>query len=256
MRSYIIAGNWKMNLGPNAARQLTDQLLQQDSITSSAGTSTTVVVCPPYVSLTAVHEGASGSPILLGAQDCHQASSGAFTGDVSAEMLTELGCTWVIVGHSERRRDHGETNALIAAKATSALNAGLRPIICVGESLEERQQERTRQIVTAQVGEIADLLGQELITLCVIAYEPIWAIGTGLAASPEQAQEVHAWIRETLLHWTEAFVPILYGGSVTDANAAELFACKDIDGALVGGASLKAGAFGGIVSAAIGAGSL
>lgn len=251
MRTYIIAGNWKMNLGPTSAREFAASLLEQDAVRAALSTEHSVLVCPPFVSIQSAAEVCSGSGLHVGAQDCHAEPKGAYTGDVSATMLSELGCTWVIVGHSERRRDHHETNDVIGKKALAALKCGIRPIICVGESLEDRQRDATQQVVTEQLEQIARSIGADALQKCVIAYEPIWAIGTGLAASPEQAQEVHSWIRQTLSAHGGTSVPILYGGSVTDANAPDLFQQPDIDGALIGGASLNATSFAGIVQAAL-----
>lgn len=254
MRTYIIAGNWKMHAGPEAAKTLTGELLADDRLYSALGTRHSVVVCPPFVSLAAVRAQLADAGVGLGAQNCHAEHHGAYTGEVSAPMLVEAGCSWVILGHSERRRDFAETNESIGHKAVAALQAGLRPIVCVGESHQERLDGVTTTVITRQLQGIADVVGADRLGGLVIAYEPIWAIGTGLAATPEQAQDVHATIREALAWYTPRTIPLLYGGSVTDVNASQLFACADIDGALVGGASLKAASFAGIVHAAVEAG--
>lgn len=249
--NYVV-GNWKMNLLRSAAIDLVEKL---NALGAASDGEVTVVVCPPYTAIDAVISVANSTHIKVGSQNCHHQSSGAFTGEVSAEMLVDLGCSYVIVGHSERRRDMHETDALIGVKAAAASRAGLRPIICVGEQLEERTAGRTQDIITEQLDGIIASATPEVVASSLIAYEPVWAIGTGLAASPEQAQEVHAWIRQHLAtSGVQTHVPLLYGGSVTANNAAELFSCKDIDGALVGGASLKPQEFSTIVKAAHGSG--
>merc|ERR1711916_109915 len=184
----------------------------------------------------------ASSPIQLGAQDVSQHQSGAFTGDCSVAMLQEFGCQYTLVGHSERRQFQGETDAIVAAKCYAALSVGLKPIVCVGESLQEREAEQPLSVIGRQVQAVIDLVGLQELPGVVFAYEPVWAIGTGLTATPQQAQDVHAAIREQLQSLGEA-TQILYGGSVKAGNARELFAMADIDGALVGGASLIADDF-------------
>ena len=206
-----------------------------------------MLLCPPYVYLSQVSAWLSGSPIALGAQDLsEQTSPGAFTGEVAGTMLTDVGCEYGIVGHSERRTLHGETDELVAAKFRAAQAQGLIPILCVGESLEEREGDRTKAVVRRQIDAVLDAAGVAAFETAIVAYEPIWAIGTGRTATPDQAQEVHALIR-TMIAGRDATIAsgltILYGGSVTGANAQELFAMDDIDGGLVGGASLKAQEF-------------
>jgi triosephosphate isomerase (TIM) len=249
-RRPIVAGNWKMNLDRAKARDLATAVAAR---LAEAG-ATELVLCPPavYVETVGTTLGA-GSPVALGAQNMHDKASGAFTGEVAPPMLVDLGCRYCILGHSERRTLFGETDAIVNAKTKAALAAGLTPIVCVGETLEEREGGRTAAVVTTQVnGSLAGLAPAELAKV-VIAYEPVWAIGTGKVATPEQAQEVHALIRGLLAALASpdvaAGVRIQYGGSVKPDNAAELAAKPDIDGALVGGASLKADDFLGIAKA-------
>lgn len=242
-----VVGNWKMNLAQNSARELVRSLAQAGAKSDNA---VDVIVCPPYTLLGTVAD-LQIEGIAIGAQNCHHAAKGAFTGEISAEMLVEIGCRYVILGHSERRRDQHEDNDLIGRKAHHALQSGLRPIVCIGESLEQRQNGQTFSVVKEQLDKIINSATAECIASCVIAYEPIWAIGTGLAASAEQAEEVHVCIREHLTSCGIAeALPLLYGGSVTAGNAASLFACNNIDGALVGGASLTADDFAAIIQAA------
>ena len=206
-----------------------------------------MLLCPPHVYIQAVGEWLDGSPIRLGAQNLAEPPGpGAFTGEVSGAMLKDLGCEYVIVGHSERRALYGETDALVAAKFATAQSQGLTPILCVGETLEEREAEQTQAVVQRQVEAVLEAVGVEAFANAVVAYEPVWAIGTGRTASPDQAQQVHAFIR-AIIGGRDATIAgglqILYGGSVKGANAKELFAMEDIDGGLVGGASLDAEEF-------------
>ncbi|WP_455372215.1 triose-phosphate isomerase [Limibacillus halophilus] len=245
MRRKLIAGNWKMNGlladGVELARDLSNRAAGE-----TLGCD--LLVCPPATLLLSVGGVLSSGPVSLGGQDCHTAASGAHTGDISAAMLADIGCRYVIVGHSERRSDHGEDDALVRAKAQAALAAGLIPIVCVGESLEQREAGDALSVVAGQVRGSLPESGA-----VVIAYEPVWAIGTGRSATPQDAAEVHAEIRRVLgeMRGEEeaARTLILYGGSVKPGNAAELLALEDIDGALVGGASLKAEDFWGIARA-------
>lgn len=253
MRTRIIAGNWKMNTTPDEASALVAEIASSSSV-QKAPSSVKIVVCPPYLSLTSAVSSASGSNISIGAQNCHHEEKGAYTGEVSPVILSSIGVSYVIVGHSERRRDQFESNDLIGRKAARALACGLTPIICVGETLDEREDDITTDVIGTQIRLITSSAGEDVIKASVIAYEPVWAIGTGRAATPVQAQDVHAFIRSELHIFGAQHVPILYGGSVTDENAATLFSCRDIDGALVGGASLKAASFCAIIDAAIGAG--
>lgn len=236
-RKKLIAGNWKMNgsLAANAA-------LMGELLAGIGQPACDVAVCVPAVYLAQVQLLLAGQGgIALGAQDVSQHESGAYTGDVSAAMLKELGARYVIVGHSERRQYQGETDAQVAVKAQRALAAGLTPIVCVGETLREREQGETESVVSRQLSAVIQLNGERLADL-VVAYEPVWAIGTGRTATPEQAQTVHAALRVLLAaaDLQAAGVRILYGGSMNAGNAAELLAQPDIDGGLIGGASLKA----------------
>ena len=242
-RKPLIAGNWKMHGALAESRQLVEALRAGVSADARA----TMLLCPPYVYLPAVQGWLQGSPILLGAQDlADRVGTGAFTGEVSGQMLRDVGCSHVIVGHSERRALYGETDAVVAAKFKAAQTAGLTPIVCVGETLEQREAGQTRAVIERQVGAVVDSAGVQAFGKAVIAYEPVWAIGTGRTASPEQAQEVHAFIRGMIAArdaTIAAGLNILYGGSVKGANARSLFAMADIDGGLVGGASLVAAEF-------------
>jgi len=233
-----VVGNWKMNGTHEANNALLSALKGADLSASD------VVVCPPTPYLCAVADLLAGSPVRWGAQDCSHHAPGAYTGEVAAAMLAELGCTFVIVGHSERRAMHAESDALVAEKAEKALDHGLVPIVCVGETLAEREAGATGSVVERQLAAVLDRLGDR-ISGCVVAYEPVWAIGTGKTASPDEAQAVHALLRSTLRDRSSSgeAVRILYGGSVKPENAAELFAQPDIDGGLIGGASLKASDF-------------
>jgi triosephosphate isomerase len=243
MRKALIAGNWKMNGSLADSERLVTALRAGASTTSSA----TMLLCPPYVYLTAVRGWLKGSPILLGAQDlAAEVGAGAYTGEVSGQMLTDVGCTHVIVGHSERRALYGETDVVVAAKFKAAQAAGLVPIVCVGETLEQREAGATRAVVERQVSAVVEAAGVKAFAKAVIAYEPVWAIGTGRTATPEQAQEVHAFIRGIIAARDGTIasgVSILYGGSVKGGNARSLLAMVDIDGGLVGGASLAAAEF-------------
>ncbi len=250
MRKPLIAGNWKMNLGPPAAADLIHEL----HLRSEGWPDVDVLVCPPFVSIPSVAEALVGLTIMLGAQNMHEKDSGAFTGEISGEMLLTLGCTHVILGHSERRQMFGETDDGVNAKTKAALGHGLIPIVCVGETLEEREAGKTEETVFAQLQGCFAGLTEEKMKLVIIAYEPVWAIGTGEVATVEQAGEMHAgirkWLAKTYDQATADTIRILYGGSMKPDNAAGLLAHEDIDGGLVGGASLKADAFDGIIRAA------
>ena len=250
MRRPIVAGNRKCHKTAKEAVELITQLCA----VLDGRQAVDVVVCPPYTALAAVHEPLRGSPIALGAQDVFWESEGAFTGEVSAPMLVDAECRYVIIGHSERRQRFGETDESVRSKLIAALQHALVPIVCVGETLQQRQAQQTVEVVRRQLdGALRELTAGQLAG-CVIAYEPVWAIGTGRNATPEQAQEMHASIREHLrARWSAdaaQAVRIQYGGSVTAANAAELLQQPDLDGALVGGASLSADSFAAIVKAA------
>jgi len=246
MRRKLVVGNWKMN-GSLAANQA---LLQALRASISDGLSD-MAVCAPFPYLGQVSEQLAGSPIAWGAQDCSAHEAGAFTGEVSAAMLAEFGCRYAIVGHSERRTLHGEADQLVADKAKIALAHGLTPIVCVGETLAQREAGETASVVKRQLSAVIHTLAH-CISQVVVAYEPVWAIGTGRTASPEQAQEVHDLLRRQLHAATEKSdaMTILYGGSVKADNAATLFAQPDIDGGLIGGASLVAADFVAIARAA------
>ena len=244
-RRTIVAGNWKMNLDRRQAEDLAKAVLARRAEAGAAE----LVLCPPSVYLATVGAALAtpAAAVALGGQNMHDKASGAFTGEVAPPMLVDLGCRYVILGHSERRTLFGETDAIVNAKTKAALAAGLTPIVCVGETLGEREAGRTETVVSAQVkGSLAGLGASDLEKI-VIAYEPVWAIGTGKVATPQQAQEVHALIRGLLAGLASpavaATVRIQYGGSVKPDNAADLAALPDVDGALVGGASLKADDF-------------
>lgn len=248
MRRKIIAGNWKMNGTPDEATALIEGLLSA----SYSKNETVIVVCPSYISLETASRLLNDSRIALGAQDMSNHEAGAFTGEVSARMLLTVGVSYVILGHSERRQYHAEDDRMVNAKCKSALRAGLTPIICVGETLDQRENGRTEEVIGSQVEKVLSDFTTEMVKKSVIAYEPVWAIGTGKTASPETAQAVHSFIREKVsVDFGEAAerMPVLYGGSVKPSNAAELMKQPDIDGALVGGASLTAEDFVAIINA-------
>jgi len=247
MRQALVVGNWKMHGSRASVEALLGSLV--GGVAASPGAQ--AAVCPTYVHLAQALDLCAGSAIAVGGQDCSHMQSGAFTGEVSAEMLMDLGCDWVILGHSERRQYHAESDDLVAAKLTAAVQAGLKPIVCVGETREQREAGEAEAVVAAQLQ--GALAGQASLAGLVVAYEPVWAIGTGLTASPEQAQAMHAFIRGRLdeIAGVDALATrLLYGGSVKAANAAELFGQPDIDGALVGGAALVAEDFQAIIDAA------
>jgi triosephosphate isomerase (TIM) len=247
MRIPLVVGNWKMNGTLAETRALTTAL--RDGLKRPGRVE--VVVCPPFTALATAAEILAGGPILLGAQTCHHEPSGAHTGEIAPPMLTELGCRFVLCGHSERRREMGETDEQIQLKVAAALRHGLTPILCVGETGEERRQGLTFTTVEGQLRAGLTGLAAAAVGRCVLAYEPVWAIGTGVNATPAQAGEVHGYLRglvsEVASKDTAQGVRILYGGSVKADNADVLLAEPDIDGALVGGASLSAPGFIGIV---------
>lgn len=248
MRTPFIAGNWKMNKTLAEARELVSGLLAG----LGGATDVEVLICPPVQLLFPMAKAVADSPIQLGAQNAHEATHGAYTGEVSVPMLVDTGCTHVLIGHSERRQLYGETGSLLAKKVRAVIAGGLTVIYCVGETLDEREAGTTDQVIERQVSEVisSDVPAERL----VVAYEPVWAIGTGKTASPEQAQQVHRAIRTLLAgvygESTAQGLRILYGGSVKPGNASELMAQPDIDGALVGGASLVTEDFLAIISAA------
>ncbi|MEC7274096.1 MAG: triose-phosphate isomerase [Verrucomicrobiota bacterium] len=249
-RKYLIAGNWKMNLNSAEGAELAEDLV---SILGSE-TDLSVCVCPTFTTLEAVSKVVNDSNISLGAQNMHYESSGAFTGEISAEMLRHLFCKFVILGHSERREYFGETDNIINKKTLVALAANLNPIVCIGETLEEREAGKVNEVIKTQLEAALVGVSSKSADSLVIAYEPVWAIGTGKTATPEMAEEVHAEIRDLLTSQmgedAAEKVRILYGGSMKPTNAAELLAQKNIDGGLIGGAALKAADFTGIVQAA------
>ena len=238
MRQRLVAGNWKMNGSLASAHALVGAILP-----GVGGLKSEVAVCPPYVYLETVGALLKGSVVALGAQNVAREDPGAFTGEIAAPMLRDLGCKYVIVGHSERRALYGESDALVAEKYGRALREGLVPILCVGELLEERDAGHTEQVVARQLDAVLTRSGVADLGRGVVAYEPVWAIGTGRTATPEQAQEVHGFIRGRIAGHdpgVAAGLRILYGGSVKGSNAVGLFAMPDIDGGLIGGASLLA----------------
>ena len=251
MKKQFIAGNWKMNLTMDEARGLARKLCDE-SVNSDA---VDVGVFPAFVFLRDICEILRGSNVYVGAQNMYLEKCGAFTGEVSGPMLRDVGCTHVIIGHSERRTIFQETNSMVNSKIKTALSCGLKPIMCVGEKQEERDADKTNEVVGHQLSEGLAGLTSEQVKELTIAYEPVWAIGTGKTATPEQANEVHTFIRNTIKsiyeNDTAQSIRIQYGGSVNDKNADELLGQTEIDGALVGGASLDAKSFLDIVSAAV-----
>jgi triosephosphate isomerase len=243
MRTPLIVGNWKMNTSRQGAVALATGVM------STVPSNIEAAVCPPFPWLTDVQLALAGSSVKLGAQNCWSEPSGAFTGEVSPQMLGEM-CEYVIVGHSERRRIIGETDQVVAAKLRAALAAGLRVILCVGEDLESRQAGMAMQFVQAQLASALDGMDDDSLARCVVAYEPIWAIGTGVVAEPIDAQEMSAAIRRNLPLGIADSMRILYGGSVSSANAMAILSRDDVDGALVGGASLNVESFAEIMAAA------
>lgn len=248
MRRPLIAGNWKMFKSREEARDMVRDLIPRVARNDRVE----VVVCPPFTSLPAVAEMIQGSPLQLGAQDVHWEEQGAFTGEISAPMLLDCGCRYVIIGHSERRQYFQESDAMIHQKLKKVLNTPLLPILCVGESLQEREAGRLREVVFRQLEQGLEAFPEAALLGLVIAYEPVWAIGTGKTATPEIAQQAHGlirgWLQQRYSDKLGAAVRILYGGSVKPENITDLMAQQDIDGALVGGASLEAENFAKIVN--------
>jgi triosephosphate isomerase (TIM) len=251
MRQRLAVGNWKMHGSLPENQALLDKVAAAVGSLSRA----IAVVCVPFPYLAQARSALAGSKAAWGGQNVSQHPKGAFTGEVSAGMLREFGCRYVIVGHSERRQLFGEDDATVALKAGAVLAEGMIPIVCVGETLAERERGVTQEVVGRQLGVVADRLGAEGLNASVLAYEPVWAIGTGRTATPDQAQAVHAYLRGALATRDRSIavsMPILYGGSVKAANAAELFGMQDVDGGLIGGASLVAEEFLSICQAADG----
>jgi len=249
MRTKLVAGNWKLNGSLDSIRELIKGIQAGMDSVKTAG----VAVCPPAIYIPEVAKLVEGSKIAVGSQNICDQDSGAYTGEIAGSMLKEFGCEYAIVGHSERRSLYGESDQMVAARYAAARRNGLKPILCVGELLEEREQGITEEVVGRQIDAVLELEGVESLADAVIAYEPVWAIGTGKTASPEQAQEVHKFIREKIAALNAdiaANLVIQYGGSVKGSNAAELFGMPDIDGGLIGGAALQADDFLAICQAA------
>lgn len=250
MRRRIVAGNWKLHGTRHFATTLVGELARELPLGNVE-----VVVLPPMPYLGGLVEEFQGKPLAFGGQDLSSHGTGAYTGEVSAAMLVDVGARYGLVGHSERRQHHAESSELVARKFVAAANAGLVPILCVGETLEQREADQTRAVIESQLVPVLDLAGVDAFERAVVAYEPVWAIGTGRTASPQQAQDVHAFIRGVVATRDARIadsLPLLYGGSVKPDNAAELFAQPDVDGGLVGGASLVAADFLAIARAAAG----
>lgn len=252
-KSYFIAGNWKMNLNRGEAVALTHALCQKIQSSPSLGAVDVAIFPPALWILECVQQSlqASGGKLQVGGQDCHGEAKGAYTGNLAAGMLKDAGCSHVILGHSERRAQHAETSPMIAAKAAAAIQAGLVPVICVGETEAERESGEAENVVGSQIA--ASLPETATASNCILAYEPVWAIGTGKTASTDDVTNMHGFIRGKLgsIGGTVAAMPVLYGGSVKADNAASILACQNVDGVLVGGASLKAEEFWSIVEAAV-----
>lgn len=249
-RKIFIAGNWKMNTTAQEAAALAKDVVEK----MGTVTDVDIAVCPPFTNLAAVAEAIKGSTVKLGAQDVHWEEKGAYTGKISCAMLKNVGVTFVIIGHSEQRQYFGETNESVNKKVKATLTAGLLPIICVGETLEERKSGKMDAIIDGQTKGAFEGLSKEDALKCTIAYEPVWAIGTGETATPQQANEAHVFIRKIVAEifdeQTAGEIRIQYGGSMKPGNAAELLAQTDVDGGLIGGAALKADSFFGIVKPA------
>ncbi|MCB2203536.1 triose-phosphate isomerase [bacterium] len=252
MRPYVVAGNWKMNTTPGQAKALAEAIGKEYPAPEIEGFG--VILCPPFPMLAEVLEAVAGSLVTVGAQNMHEQDFGAFTGEVSAPMLNSLGCSHVILGHSERRQYFAESDELINAKAKQAFAHLITPIVCVGETLAHRETGATNDVIEKQVRGVLEGLDALQIRDMILAYEPVWAIGTGKTATPEQAEEVHVYIRKLVAELydeeTADALVIQYGGSVKADNAAELFAQPNVDGGLIGGASLKAEDFLAIIAAA------
>ena len=242
MRRPFVAGNWKMN----GSREHVRSFLAEVCAAARALPEVDIGVCPPFVYVADAAEEIGAAPVRVGGQSCARVERGAVTGEVSAHMLADVGCSFVLVGHSERRTLYGESDSEVAVKAELALAAGLSPVVCVGETIEEREAGRTESVVARQLDAVIDRLDREALARIIVAYEPVWAIGTGRTATPAQVNEVHAVLRERMSgrdREVAAGIRILYGGSVKPENAARILAQPDVDGGLVGGASLDAGQF-------------
>ncbi len=249
MRRPLVAGNWKLNGSLSSISELISGIRERQEQVKNAE----LAVCPPFVYLSYVQSLLQGSDISLGAQDCSDQESGAYTGEVAAEMIKEFGCTYNIIGHSERRHIYGDSNETVATKFAHVIKNELTPILCVGETLQDREEGHTEVVIAKQINAVLDLFGVKAFAKAIIAYEPVWAIGTGKTATPEQAQEVHEEIRLIIGAQNKdiaANIRILYGGSMKPENAKQLLDQPDIDGGLIGGAALKAEDFIGIAKAA------
>jgi triosephosphate isomerase len=250
MRKFVIAGNWKMHKTNNEAEQLAEAIKGKTTTIEK----TKMIICPPATALTTVCSIVNGSKIAVGAQNMYWESHGAFTGEISSEMIKSTGATYVILGHSERRQYFSETDETVNKKTVYALQTNLNPIVCIGESLEQREKGITKEVINEQLDGALKGISADQMMRIILAYEPIWAIGTGKTATPEQAQDVHAFIRSKLQSMYDAAtsnsVIVQYGGSVKPSNATELLRQPDIDGALVGGACLEAESFSEIIKAA------
>ena len=253
MRKPFVAGNWKMNTDSHSSVDLAKRVASGSSQVAGQGVS--VAVCPPFVYLQSVAKALSASSVAVGAQDVYFEPKGAFTGEISASMLKDIGCTYALCGHSERRHVIGETDELVNKKVAAAIGGGLLPILCVGELLAEREASQTEEVVSRQLKVGLAGLGAEKVSAVTIAYEPVWAIGTGRTATPQQAQDVHSFVRKLITEFYDnqlaEEIRILYGGSVKPNNSADLMSQPDIDGLLVGGASLSADDFVAIIRSAV-----
>jgi len=249
MRKSLVAGNWKMNGSRESNKALIEGVIEGSRQIKDAD----ILVCPSFVYISDIADQLNGSNIAFGSQDVAKETNGAYTGEISVSMLNDIGCTYAIVGHSERRALFGDSDEIVAQKFLAAIEGSITPILCVGELLEEREAGQTEAVVERQLKAVVDLCGVSSLSKCVIAYEPVWAIGTGKTASPQQAQDVHAFIRQWIANQDADIangVRILYGGSVKPNNAKELFSQTDIDGGLIGGASLASADFISICEAA------
>jgi len=253
MKKYLIAGNWKMNTSPLEAKELALNIIKElEPVNVSENID--ILICPPYTNLWLVKETIQGSIIKLGSQNCYFEKSGAYTGEISINMLKETGCSYVIIGHSERRAIFNETDDIINKKVHAVLENGLTPILCIGETLKERQNEETNKVLECQLNNGLKNIMEQEATKIVIAYEPVWAIGTGVSATTEQVEETHQWIKDWLsrrFSIDKKEIILLYGGSMSPKNSKELLALEDVNGGLIGGASLKAQSFVEILKSAL-----
>ncbi len=246
----IIAGNWKMNVGPDVAGELALTLAASDAIVAFLQSGGELIACPPYLSLPVVAQRLRGSGIKVFGQNCHWEQNGAYTGEISASMLQTVGCSGVILGHSEQRRDHADTDQRVGARARAAAHAGLQPIICIGETADEYAAGLTIDVISSQIDTIVEHAGVDSVRGAFWAYEPRWAIGTGVTPTLDEIQAVHEAIRQRCRTYHGIDLPILYGGSVTDDNAADILSLQDVNGALIGGASIQVARFQRIVEQA------